>query len=410
MLRTLSTLFLLVAALTLAACDDSSSSSDNLDGGVDADADSGTDISDVPVEDDADADAGEEPPPSLTHQEAERAFYELTCEHLLTCEHARPYIRLMAHTVDECAEYLWGEGAFRDPMRLGILREMTIARKLEFNGEAAYACLEAKRTLSCEEYDRVEPLSCAEVFMGTAVHGEACESSVECLNGWCRVSQGCPGVCLPLTEEGGACQESEECVPGAKCVNSFCTVYSAPTLLGSHCEPKEDWCAAGTYCDAATKTCVERLPEGEFCSGAYADECEDGTVCMLGRKASVSRCRRVVIHEAVGDYCGESDFCADYLDLACAMDGFPSSTEGSCVAAPQYGDVCYSYNGSIYTSCSRKRNLYCYGTGNAYEDSHCRERLEGGEACSLNDECVSEQCQYEGTERVCAPAVSTLCM
>jgi hypothetical protein len=209
---------------------------------------------------------------------------------------------------------------------------------LVFDAGAADKCVRATITLArlCEPtveqyYER--EAACNRVYRGTKAPGEPCQADVECAFGpgesptcsddvggapsFCTIRRRgvegddcrddapgftfieCPGEdglrcdlnlgrCVRQSSDGSPCTSSYECFDAAYCRLGVCVAKGGP---GAECAPLSDSCfppgcdekpcAAGLYCDAATRTCAVARPWGEACE--RSEECGDEAECRGGR-------------------------------------------------------------------------------------------------------------------------------
>ena len=232
-------------------------------------------------------------------------------------------------------------GYSSDPGQCKALLTAAVSSGLEYNESKGEECLAAMRAASSDpDFCTKGPGdACDDAFSngnsGTVQPGGPCESDSDCADS----DQG-KGECYHYYEDSASFEvcvivadgqaDSEPCI-GTR--NESYTMYNSsgpPPTLGYICDE-----ADGVYCDSSSQKCVAFRAVGEACS--YSDRCANDAYCT-----SESVC---ALRLAVGSTC--------------------TST---------YGDECV-------------KTAYCD------EDTMtCKQKLEGGAACTSSDECLSGWC------------------
>ncbi len=126
---------------------------------------------------------------------------------------------------------------------------------IDYDDEAAGACVVALSSLSCEQYAAAPAPQmfqfdgCATPFVARVDVGDGCETDLECTTGYCERLGADSGTCAAVPELGELC-------PGFRC-------------------------AAGLYCDGAA--CVEQKDDGAPCRSF--EECAGGACAGVGEDA-----------------------------------------------------------------------------------------------------------------------------
>jgi len=214
------------------------------------------------------------------------------------------------------------------------------AAQVSFDASAAAACLADIPGLPCWQNLNASP-NCLKVFTGTVAEGGACYGTLpmgaqECAPGTvCDASASdCTGTCVareirprlavigtactgandcvgdqgtltcvgpsgPIQSGTGTCQVPAEIGPcnwDTDCLTAAC-VHTTPSVppgtcqavkqVGDPCMPNRGECGTGTYCAAATNTCVLFPSVGQPCGGdnGAANQCLDGFCDSSGRCA-----------------------------------------------------------------------------------------------------------------------------
>jgi hypothetical protein len=275
--------------------------------------------------------------------------------------------------VDDCVD----SARPADPSAAAYVLRASAAGTLEFDREAAAACLDEVRARGCEDPDPPDPEPCARVYRGRVGRNLPCMSSAECAGegAVCGFDPGCDEACCV-----GRCRVpaeplalGEPCGGGARCVDEgFCAAdpnTGAPTVCtprvaaGEPC-PNFEPCAPGAECDGATCVEVPVRAEGEPC-GFEAGTCAEGLECNGGADAG-ARCVRPAALGAPCDpagpvRCARFDTRCDPVRRLCELlpgpgaacdqacrghascqysGGGPDAAVGTCVAYATLGDAC----------------------------------------------------------------------
>ncbi|HEY4244812.1 MAG TPA: hypothetical protein VGM88_33585 [Kofleriaceae bacterium] len=252
------------------------------------------------------------------------------------------------------------------------------AGTIQWNTDAARACIDAVRETSCRRDDVPAPV-CAGVMTGTVAVGGACDPNISemCDGGFCgeagdascTVDACCAGTCraLPTPQPIGAscmvapCVEEAYCAPMAVC---------APRLgVGEDCSANIGGCVAGTDCNdrGGAETCTVLPDTGETCygdlpCGNLSDECQ-ANVCAPRPVAGDACDPR---YGCVGDSTCRDGLCVHVIPPA---PGAPCDTDDECA----YPQLCAS--------------------------GYCARDLADGAACIRGIECESTFC--DATSRQC---------
>jgi hypothetical protein len=191
---------------------------------------------------------------------------------------------------------------------------------------------------------------------------EACVDTVDCANGhFCE-----SGTCVPLRENGAPCARSTEC-DSQFCVDGVC----CDGACGGQCEACNQAGAEGECRPVSGAPLGARSPcatDGSGCGG----RCDgvDGETCTYPADETLCRqprCRDGVATSAAT--CDGAGACPAEQRVACAP--------FACGAVACLGDCGSSLD------CAA--DLYC-------ASGVCRPKLAGGEACALNEQCVTGFC------------------
>ena len=276
----------------------------------------------------------------------------------------------------------------RDP-DLTYLRAAQSAGHVEYDREAAAACLDAMRERSCE-YEEEPFAGCDGVFRGRIGRNGPCMSAAECAgNAVCGTDAMCTDMC---------------------CVGA-CRVFPDPTELGEPCGFSSVGCVAEAYCafDPVMGTptvCTARVEAGGDCS--IGQTCAEETVC------DGSKCRKIELR-GPGESCGgDLQYCEEPGACRSSYDGAPST----CVVAPELGEPCddNSACARFDTFCDPDSRLCtllpgpgqgCGGQCVPY--ATCQSGVEGAVESASGATCVplagdGEPCGYQGDEYIdCRP-------
>ncbi len=235
---------------------------------------------------------------ALTPETYGSAYAAAECKQLVACG--------VSATQADCE-------AVTAPLDTVSLVAAATAKTVVFSATAAAQCTAAIGARSCDQNNqdnRIAPTACAQVFVGSAAVGSACEIGAECASGACQVpscgSACCEGTCLAIVQDvalGGACTTSEQC-------------------------------AVGGYCDvnvgSASGVCATLLATNALCTSA--DQCDYGLGCIGGDGAG----------EPPG-LCGPGPHAGDACnDMLCSDIGVSCNSKNACVQVGLVGDVCGS--------------------------------------------------------------------
>jgi hypothetical protein len=219
------------------------------------------------------------------------------------------------------------------------------AGRIQYDGKAAAACIEAVAGLGCNLTDQTDdlPPACTRAFVGNVTAGGACFVDDDCASGSC----------------GG-----RACTPPAGCCAGACNA-SAPALVpaGGSCYPPggSGECAEGTYCDNSSTgaTCVTGLVLGQPCdpAGAQSVGCQPPGLCQPSASALGGTCMpppfegepcdpSATMCNASVDFCDGTGLCVRKLavgvpcpDGAGCVD-YAFCASGTCVSQQRAGEAC----------------------------------------------------------------------
>ncbi len=227
--------------------------------------------------------------------------------------------------------------------------------RLDYDGTALPACLEAYEQLECEDVQVGFPEECKRALGALQERGEYCAHVLECGEGLTCEPTDC--TCVPPATLGDPCLASFQCAAGLTCFMSSCQPLGA---------------------------------EGDACGGGIAPECITGLICVTADEKSMmpGRCfptdRMFVLSEGqlcnpIGDpptLCREGLSCPGVLQ-ACVP---TADRDGPCQLA--FPDMC-------------PENQYC-STGTCTDLPGPGEACAGGlvirSTCSGYSRCVNGTC------------------
>jgi hypothetical protein len=270
-------------------------------------------------------------------------------------------------------------------------------------------------TTSCRKIAGQSCSAANECLSGFCVDGVCCGSSC---TGTCRACSaaktgGTDGVCafVPAGDDpDGECQnkyscdgsgtcrqdDGESCVLGTECVTGLCVDGVCCNLA---CSGVCEACAQSKT--GGTDGVCASIPHGDdpdsecgttTCNGVNGCQKTDGSLCTVGPECQSGNC--------ADGYCCDTSCAA--ACRACNVSG----SEGVCSLSPQGSPgsplcnpyVCDGVNDACPSSCSTSADCaassYCNGVT-------CVPRQADGQACSLGEECLSNQC----TDGVCCNLV-----
>lgn len=309
--------------------------------------------------------------PSLPYEELFDARVEAMCSVFVRCG--------FAENAELCAEgmtYQLLPTLYLDP----IVANGTV----QYDGEAAFACIDAIREASCDGslarfFPDFHDDACKQIFTGTLADQESCAHAVQCMSGEC---------------------EDVQCELG--CCEGTCVPAPLTAELGEPCADVD--CVDDAYCSSETEVCEARKAEGEACSGDQCQSpslgCDDG-VCTpppgdgqpctsycafpYGCERDTDLCRPM---KTVGEPCDPSrSICA--IGLTCDGD------TNTCVAPGGVGTACEGL--LIGRNC--EPGLYCAWDAEQ-ADRFCQPERADGAECTNDIECQSMHCSESGT---CGP-------
>lgn len=266
--------------------------------------------------------------------------------------------------------------------------------RIVFHGDAALACVEGIRTLSCRRFLNRPELAddvpeCRQTTSPDQREGEPCfddappeADQAECVWGTrCELPSGCneglmccAGTCVAdgvtYGDAGAACDEiTSACRDPAVCVDGTCAVGDD---VG---EPCGSTCGGALYCDDGICRAFSgtTAAEGEPCGLELA--CEDGTFCIAGM------CMRLL---GPGEACDPDPAAALFCNTA-----WLTCVDGVCTENLAPGEAC------------TPEGAECLG-GTPCFDGACPVRQADGAPCAGNPDCSSDNCM-DGT---CQPPLT----
>ncbi|MBI5608185.1 MAG: hypothetical protein HY902_04840, partial [Deltaproteobacteria bacterium] len=272
-----------LAALALAACGSSPSSSGGASTGSDTVSDSGASLGDVSKTDSgggdtskADTSSGADIASQDTGQtgdqiatqlaaakKAEAELYLALCKQNLVCDTG-----LFWSNAEACRDFLLVEGSV-DFVAEG--KAAIAAGRALFDGSTLAACI-ATFDAKCTFFNAPDlPVPCASLFKGLVDHSFACDRDLDCKSGYCFRSAvndpACVGTCKPKVATGAKCERNAECPHGDICnADGKCATIKA-AAKGESC--LDFACADGLLCIAVGDTspvCVEPGGAGVTCT------------------------------------------------------------------------------------------------------------------------------------------------
>ncbi|MEZ4382940.1 MAG: hypothetical protein R3A79_16560 [Nannocystaceae bacterium] len=275
-----------------------------------------------------------------------RALSDAYCERAIECGEF--------DDADLCARYYGIEQDFENWWLTADVRRSLDSGVTIYNGEAAYACVEAVRAASCLPLGFERALyedACAEIFEGTLADGELCWADAQCGSLACDIDyfacdqaccagtctptpravlgEPCPAgycvddsicgddlVCVPRQGIGAGCVDDYECADDLTCLGDTCTIPREFGQLclgeacgdigltcdttrntcvgvlyaGALCNPDVDLCGAGLHCDPNTNTCRG----GPGVGGACVYDCDDASLYCDGAGLGIDgTCRQL---------------------------------------------------------------------------------------------------------------------
>ena len=339
---------------------------------------------------------------------------------------AGPLPALIAHAGSSCAP--WLAGLFT----ASILKENATAvdaGRQTYSATNAARCIawvtEADHCVSAFSSPSIMPSFCNDVFVGAIANGGACQNSSDCTSHYCNfsTSNSCGmGTCDTQTTIalGADCSGNGACDPGshvaANCEQngstSTCVGYDIAAVnvaLGGACGYVKtgnvyaaSYCATGLYCNASN-VCATRIALGQPCDNTL-NNCVENTICT---GSSALTCTALPLITTAGASCtvGSSDtLCDPTMGLVCVP---TTGGMGACMATGDgtAGAVCSGTNLeglAAGTPCAT--GLTCSGM-----TSRCVAQLANGNACQMNSDCISNNCDMTGGNGMCADVVTVPC-
>jgi hypothetical protein len=285
-------------------------------------------------------------------------FLDATCANAVECE-AQPDTATCRASV------------FLDDGQIDTLLNAVAAGTVDFDGDAAAACVDARANAGCEFPGFYGEDPCSQVFTGTLARGAACIVDAEC--------QG-QDLCTPTDS---ACDPDTACCPGT------CTAGVTIVDIGGTCGDDLVCDSAVAFCSipdgAATGTCTAPNPtEGAAC--VDLDGCANPMYCDLFAQAATC-----TVAPGTGEDCSNDELlpCTDSRD-------FCDDVTGKCVAAVDVGGACDETAGT-----------FCVGFA-ACVANVCVDRPSIGETCDTADDqclgslsCVGTSCAAPTPSDVC---------
>jgi hypothetical protein len=283
------------------------------------------------------------------------------------------------------------------------IADAVLRGEIEFDSDGIEGCLSAIERNGCEERLAFPlqsirwPAECTAVLSGQLLPEEACQIDEQCQNGACSC-----GVCIAYAGDGASCVGAE-CGPGLACREGLCT---AESHVGDSCTRpfREDFsgsCPPNLYCIGGTcRSPAEfrTVPAGGACDSIYSLTtsdippalCGPNLECHFTQGGQPGECRAP---HAAGEVCeigGAHGLCPS--EMICQG----PSTEMTCAPYRAEGEECFSSGWGDPCGPGLRCRL---------GESRCRDVLDNGEACELDDECYSGFCN-EGS---CAPSANQFC-
>jgi hypothetical protein len=186
--------------------------------------------------------------PQLSQAECTKAFRCCTQDQLSALFQSA----MTLTTTAQCEQYV-------DTLLSGIAipkyMASVTAGRLQYDADAAGACVNAIGGQSCTDFDMTRspstPGGCATFLKPLVAIGGACSQTYECINGYCKGA-----VTMPTPMDG------------------TCTALPA---MGQPCTAL---CATGLYCDQSTGSCQMLKADGTTCTVGI--ECRSGA-CPTGQ-------------------------------------------------------------------------------------------------------------------------------
>jgi len=258
---------------------------------------------------------------------------------------------------------------------------------LVFDAAIAESCLPDELVCYGTPWELTEIGPCRGVVHAKGKIGDDCYQALSrldqpCAEGYCDMSDQCPGTCKAYLPDESACDGSVPCEPGSVCAELVCTRLPD---VGERCETS---CRYGFPCVEGDdgKVCVVPRNDGE--------ECDDSHPCVSSYGCVKGVCGAKL---ELGDQCASTVQCPDAT--RCLPDG--DSETNTCQTLPGVGEPCPS------GECNDALNVTCRDPNPSDDDytAYC------GELGGVNDPCGDYGCLNElwcyyaedDTEGVCLP-------
>lgn len=244
--------------------------------------------------------------------------------------------------------------------------------EVEYDGQAAQACVDALRARGC---DALAPAisgveACRDMFQGSIPVGGACLVDGECA-------------------DGAFCDRSL-CEGGDACCGGVCSRDPVRAAIDEDCSQRA--CVEGAYCDETAgedsgdglPRCKARRDNGEDCTSS--DECKEGQRCS--GEGEEGKCYILA---------KEGERCNADLEVAClSLDTWCDPAESKCVRLPGAGEPCAEGDRCLG---------YAYCDGGTCEARPGEGGLcpDGGAPCLGDLVCEGEVCTPAPPVTVCVP-------
>lgn len=193
------------------------------------------------------------------------------------------------------------------------------------------ACLEKRRTESCEAHSRRRSVwgGCEAVLEGTLPLDAPCSAHRECASGLCRIEY-LPGndlpsstTCGPMPQQGEACLDEYLCEPGLVC---FADVGCQPRRgTGRECFADEE--CESNHCTTDYRTAGECSSEDVACDGVQPDlsDCDQPLPCAPPEFSGLGSVCGQLVDFATGAPIREANARGAACDAASPSDSGPCS-------------------------------------------------------------------------------------
>ncbi len=168
-----------------------------------------------------------------------------------------------------------------------VVAEGENAGRVSFNQANFDTCMQTFGGLSCAEFSAASTF-CNDIFTPKVAIGQACFSSIECIDGTCDIPSGasagsCKAKPVPLGL-GGACTTTIGCQTGLYCDGTKCTTKKAD---GQSCG-NDNECTAGECVGGAQGICAKICEGGGPGSGPV-----DKALEPMGGPMAIAECTQV---------------------------------------------------------------------------------------------------------------------